>query len=91
MAVRIGINGFGRIGRLFLRAALSSPDLQVLGLMDPAGAQTLAHLLNRQVAQALWCAGLIRWFAEIGADPTTDWALDEVRLRNVKPLDGWAC
>jgi glyceraldehyde 3-phosphate dehydrogenase len=32
MAVRIGINGFGRIGRLFLRAALETPDLHVVGL-----------------------------------------------------------
>jgi glyceraldehyde 3-phosphate dehydrogenase len=46
MAVRIGINGFGRIGRLFLRAALETPDLHVVVLNDLADAPTLAHLLT---------------------------------------------
>lgn len=44
MSVRIGINGFGRIGRLVLRAARGR-DLEVVGLNDLADARTLAHLL----------------------------------------------
>jgi glyceraldehyde 3-phosphate dehydrogenase len=46
MAVRIGINGFGRIGRLLLRAALETPDVHVVALNDLADAPTLAHLLK---------------------------------------------
>ncbi len=45
MALRVGINGFGRIGRLAFRAARSK-DLEVVGINDLADARTLAHLLK---------------------------------------------
>jgi glyceraldehyde 3-phosphate dehydrogenase len=35
MPVKIGINGFGRIGRLVMRAALENPDATVVGINDP--------------------------------------------------------
>lgn len=35
MVVKVGINGFGRIGRLFLRAVLSRNDIEVLAVNDP--------------------------------------------------------
>ena len=35
MVTKIGINGFGRIGRLVLRAALTHPDLQCVAVNDP--------------------------------------------------------
>lgn len=35
MAIKIGINGFGRIGRLVFRAALQQPDVEVVGINDP--------------------------------------------------------
>ncbi len=35
MAIKIGINGFGRIGRLFFRAALNNPQVEVVGINDP--------------------------------------------------------
>ncbi|CAG8521083.1 21415_t:CDS:10 [Gigaspora rosea] len=35
MVIKVGINGFGRIGRLVLRASLNNPDIQVVGLNDP--------------------------------------------------------
>ncbi|REF36036.1 type I glyceraldehyde-3-phosphate dehydrogenase [Thermasporomyces composti] len=47
MTVRIGINGFGRIGRSFLRAALASgADVEVVAVNDLADARTLATLLE---------------------------------------------
>jgi len=46
MAVRVGVNGFGRIGRVFFRAALESSDLEVVAVNDLADAKTLAHLLK---------------------------------------------
>jgi glyceraldehyde 3-phosphate dehydrogenase len=47
MAVRVGINGFGRIGRNFFRAALKSDaDVEVVGVNDLIPASTNAHLLR---------------------------------------------
>ncbi|HET9732647.1 MAG TPA: type I glyceraldehyde-3-phosphate dehydrogenase [Acidimicrobiales bacterium] len=47
MTVKVGINGFGRIGRNFLRAALrSGADLQVVAVNDLASVETNAHLLR---------------------------------------------
>jgi glyceraldehyde 3-phosphate dehydrogenase len=45
MAIRVGINGFGRIGRLFFRAALGK-DIEIVGINDLTDAATLAHLLK---------------------------------------------
>ncbi|WP_044617797.1 type I glyceraldehyde-3-phosphate dehydrogenase [Gynuella sunshinyii] len=44
--VRIGINGFGRIGRNVLRAALGRQDFQVVAINDLTDSETLAHLLQ---------------------------------------------
>jgi len=46
MTVRIGINGFGRIGRSMLRAALEKKDVQIAGINDPAPIETMAHLIK---------------------------------------------
>ncbi len=47
MSIKVGINGFGRMGRLTLRAAWGWPDIEFVQINDPAGdAATLAHLLN---------------------------------------------
>lgn len=47
MAVKVGINGFGRIGRNFYRAILASgADIEVVGINDLTDTKTLAHLLK---------------------------------------------
>jgi glyceraldehyde 3-phosphate dehydrogenase len=46
MATRVGINGFGRIGRAFTRLAAERGDLEVVGVNDITDARTLAHLLE---------------------------------------------
>src|ERR1043165_8157544 len=46
MAVRVGINGFGRIGRNIMRAALGSKDIDFVAVNDLTNAATLAHLLK---------------------------------------------
>lgn len=46
MTVRVGINGFGRIGRLVLRAAANSPDIDVVAVNDLVDAETNAHLFK---------------------------------------------
>jgi glyceraldehyde 3-phosphate dehydrogenase len=46
MPVRVGINGFGRVGRAFTRRALERDDLEVVAVNDLTDARTLAHLLE---------------------------------------------
>jgi glyceraldehyde 3-phosphate dehydrogenase len=46
MAVRVGINGFGRIGRNIMRAALGATDIDFVAVNDLTSAKTLAHLLK---------------------------------------------
>jgi glyceraldehyde 3-phosphate dehydrogenase len=46
MSIKVGINGFGRIGRNLLRASLSHPEIEYLAVNDITDAKTLAHLLK---------------------------------------------
>ena len=46
MAIRVGINGFGRIGRNVFRASLNEPKLEFVAINDITDAKTLAHLLR---------------------------------------------
>ncbi len=55
MTIKIGINGFGRIGRLALRAAWDWPEFEFVQINDPAGdAATHAHLLNFDSVHGRW-------------------------------------
>src|SRR3989441_3935497 len=51
MSVRVGVNGFGRIGRVFFRTALESKDIEVVGVNDLADAKTVAPLLKHASVQ----------------------------------------
>jgi len=44
--IKVAINGFGRIGRTFLRTVLSHPDVQVVAINDLANIEVMAHLLK---------------------------------------------
>ena len=44
MAIKVGINGFGRIGRNVLRASLKDPNLEFVAVNDLTDPKTLAHL-----------------------------------------------
>jgi len=46
MAVKVGINGFGRIGRNVFRAALKNPNVEIVAVNDLTDANMLAHLLQ---------------------------------------------
>ena len=53
--VKIGINGFGRIGRLVFRAAWARDDIEICQVNDPGGdAQNAAYLLNFDSVQGTW-------------------------------------
>ncbi|MBX9754568.1 MAG: ArsJ-associated glyceraldehyde-3-phosphate dehydrogenase [Pseudomonadaceae bacterium] len=62
MAIKVGINGFGRIGRLALRAAWGWPEFEFVQINDPAGDAAIhAHLLNFDSIHG-------RWQHEAGSD-----------------------
>ncbi len=62
MTVKIGINGFGRIGRLVLRASLNREDIQVVGINDPfLDAEYMAYLMKYDTVHG-------RLAADIGVD-----------------------
>lgn len=46
MSVKVGINGFGRIGRNFFRIAFNNPEIEIAAINDLTDAKTLAHLLK---------------------------------------------
>lgn len=46
MAIKVGINGFGRIGRLVFRGAINDPDVDIVAINDLTDAKMLAHLLK---------------------------------------------
>ncbi|OEE75435.1 type I glyceraldehyde-3-phosphate dehydrogenase [Enterovibrio norvegicus FF-162] len=55
MTIKIGINGFGRMGRLSFRAAFDQSDVEFVAINDPAGdAATLAHLANFDSVHGRW-------------------------------------
>ena len=45
-ALKVGINGFGRIGRLFFRAAVQNPNFEFVGINDLVPPDNLAYLLR---------------------------------------------
>jgi glyceraldehyde 3-phosphate dehydrogenase len=55
MPIKVGINGFGRIGRLSMRVAWEMDDIQIVQVNDPAGdTATFAHLLNYDSVHGRW-------------------------------------
>ena len=46
MTVRVGVNGFGRIGRLIVRAGAARDGVEVVGVNDVVDVRTLAHRLK---------------------------------------------
>ena len=51
MTTRVAINGFGRIGRGFLRASLNNPNIEVVAVNDLTPPETNAHLLKYDSTQ----------------------------------------
>lgn len=56
MAIKIGINGFGRIGRTFLRIASSNKNFDIVAINDLTDAKTLAHLLKYDSTHGVFAA-----------------------------------
>ncbi len=62
MAIRVGINGFGRIGRNMFRASFGDPDIQYVAINDLTDSKTLSHLLTYDSVHG-------RFQAEVQAKP----------------------
>ncbi len=62
MAIRVGINGFGRIGRNMFRASFGDPDIQCVAINDLTDSKTLSHLLTYDSVHG-------RFQAEVQAKP----------------------
>ncbi len=71
MAIRVGINGFGRIGRNFLRAALAAGDVQVVAVNDLVPTATNAHLLKYDSTHGTLAADVGHVDGAITVDGTT--------------------
>ncbi|QPB82969.1 ArsJ-associated glyceraldehyde-3-phosphate dehydrogenase [Pseudoalteromonas rubra] len=55
MTIKVGINGFGRMGRLTMRALWQSAGIEIVNINDPGGdAHTLAHLMNFDSVHGKW-------------------------------------
>jgi glyceraldehyde-3-phosphate dehydrogenase (arsenate-transferring) len=55
MKIKVGINGFGRMGRLSMRVAFDWHDIEIVHINDPAGnAETLAHLMTFDSVHGRW-------------------------------------
>ncbi len=58
MAIRVGINGFGRIGRNFLRTCIGESEIDIVFLNDLTNARTLAHLLKYDSVHGIFKADI---------------------------------
>ncbi len=76
--VRVGINGFGRIGRIVFRASLELPNIDVVAINDLAGVDLLAHLLKYDSVH-----GKLPLKVEAG-DSSLSVGDSEIRVFNVK-------
>ncbi len=61
MAIKVGINGFGRIGRLVFRGLLNNPEVEIVKINDLTDNKTLAHLLKYDTAHGKF-AGTVDGF-----------------------------
>jgi glyceraldehyde 3-phosphate dehydrogenase len=59
MSVRVGINGFGRIGRLAFRAAMENDSVEVVAINDLTDASTMAHLLQYDSVHGSWDVDIV--------------------------------
>lgn len=70
MAVKVAINGFGRIGRLAFRQMFGSPDFEVVAVNDLTSPKMLAHLLKYDSAQGTYPRTVTHTEDSIGVDGT---------------------
>jgi glyceraldehyde 3-phosphate dehydrogenase len=89
MTIKYGINGFGRMGRLALRAAWDWEDMECVQINDPAGdAATLAHLLNFDSVHGRWSHNAD---SRVGAIVIADKTIPCSRNKSIAETDWSGC
>jgi glyceraldehyde 3-phosphate dehydrogenase len=85
MTVKIGINGFGRIGRLVFRAAVKNPEVEVVAINDLTDAATMAHLLKYDSVHGILDADVSAWEDHLEVDGKS------IAFRSIREPDniGW--
>lgn len=73
MSIRVGINGFGRIGKVVFRVLQQHPNIEVVGINDPADIHTLAYLLKYDTVHGRF-------------NGTVEVKSDDILLVNGKPI-----
>lgn len=69
MTIRVAINGFGRMGRLFLRAMWGNPNLKLVAINEPKGGiETAAHLLEFDSVHGRWDHSVVVTGAQLVID-----------------------
>ena len=76
--VRVGINGFGRIGRCFLRAAVHDPEVEVVAVNDLGDIENLAYLLRHDSVYGAFAG-------QVSVDPSTSSGQASLRI-GAKPV-----
>jgi len=71
MAIKVAINGFGRIGRLTFRQMFDSQDFEIVAINDLTSPKMLAHLLKYDSAQGKFCKEITHLDDTIVVDGTT--------------------
>ena len=79
MAIKIGINGFGRIGRLFYRIAAERGDIEVVGVNDLVPAPNLSYLLRYDSTHGR--------FSKAVTDTDEGWEVEGVKTRCISERD----
>ena len=77
MAAKIGINGFGRIGRLIIRAAMNTKELEFVAVNDVTDSKTLAHLLKYDSVHGVYSGEIKALDGAISVDGKTIKVLSE--------------
>ena len=67
MSIKVGINGFGRIGRMVFRASLDHPEIEIVGINDLCPAEYLAYMLKYDTMHAERNPADLPW-AKLGAE-----------------------
>jgi len=83
MAINVGINGFGRIGRNFLRAAYKHNDINIIAVNDITDSKTLAHLLKYDSVMGIFAGSVVAKEGEIVVDGKSIKVLSEKDHHNL--------
>ena len=81
MSIKVGINGFGRIGRMVFRASLNFPEIEVVGINDLCPADYLAYMLKYDTMH-----GQFNGTVELPRTPSLSTARRSPSLQSATPL-----